>query len=715
MEEMNALEKQVNLTLFQDLMAFIIDTTKVYGSQVHTLRERCIIPFTSADNGEFQKKYGFMYLGELLERYEERFGMTQPDLRAIALALGYTKGLTPNDMFVGTQRVNFLKKVQRAAVGDIYLTGSLYLLFEGQSGTGEYETTLRQAQYGKTEDILFVMSLFPNTEECFMHFKPLLLHLLGKKRSIPVLGNMRLFIWLISRIQPLVKNIRTKDIALFRALCALPTSFVKPGNKHYELLSKVGYTPLEIAYANMQSISLVSDADRLNWNSIVTEKILVNLFKEVFRSETPLTHDVYEQLETWLKQYETFPIMCYGQSELLAALNYGEKIKNPKTFQWFAAHAPLSHGAFQGFNIMDPHWDSLATAMQYPKYTELFDTFLNDTLSAEDIKSRIARFDLLTGKNYINYGAERACWSNFGMLVKKDVIDLWQAFQDSLDASGVPVKPQMLDHIRSNLRNMDTIQAFRFYESFLPKYGFQGLKAYFNNEHLFRDSVVSCSSYSYGNESGSRVELKLKQEYLDDDMRRLLLYWLSEYFWEFQTEYYLPLIAEILDKEAIAGLFPREEQRALFDAAMAYPSLVKNSAARLKERYFTADEKEAERTKQEALKQERERQERQALEKQVLDKFAETADGTMAALLQFVEEYQYKVEKDVIADAAVYEYLLHMEGNQVMDEKEYACLLKLCARFVGKKKMRFAEAQRLITMIKEAPCNGETDTGSCAE
>ena len=30
--------------------------------------------------------------------------------------------------------------------------------------------------------------------------------------SIPVMGNMRLFVWLISRIRPLVKSIRTKDI-----------------------------------------------------------------------------------------------------------------------------------------------------------------------------------------------------------------------------------------------------------------------------------------------------------------------------------------------------------------------------------------------------------------------------------------------------------------------------------------------------------------------
>jgi len=352
--------------------------------------------------------------------------------------------------------------------------------------------------------------------------------------------------------------------------------------------------------------------------------------------------------------------------------------------------------------------------MEYAKYTELFDNFLDDKLSTEEITARVARFDLLTGKNYINYGAECAYWSNFDMLVQKGVIDLWKAFQDSLDASGMPAKTKMINHIERYIRNMNTIQAFRFYESFLPKYGFQGLKTYFNNEHLFRDSVASCSFYNYRDRSGGSVKLRLEKEYLNDNMRRLLLYWLSEYFWNFETEYFLPLIAEILDEKAVAGLFPHEEQRALFDVAMVHPLLVKNSASRLKERYLTAKEKEAEQKKQETLKQEHERQARLALEKEVQDKFTEMADGTMASLLVFIGEYRYKAEKREAAETAIYEYLLRMEGSQTLDESECACLLKLCTRLVGNKKMRFEEAKKLITMIKEVPCNGETDTGSCA-
>lgn len=713
MEEMNVLKQQVNFALFHDLMAFIMETTKAGYAQASALHERCVIPFSDRDNGVFQKKYGFMYLGELLERYEERFEMALPDFRAIALALGYTKDLTPDDMFVGTQRVDFLKKIQRAAASDIYLTGALYLLYEGQSDAGQYEAALCQTGYEKTEEILFAMSLFPNTEDYFLRLKPVLLHLIGKKRSIPVLGNMMLFARLISWLRPLVKSIRTKDMALFRALCALPVSFVKTGDKNYELLSKVGYTPLEIAYANMQAVWLSPIKDRLNWSSIVTEKILVELFREVFRSEESLPGGVYEQLSEWLKKYEKFPIKCYGQEKLLAALDYGEKIRNLETFRWFSAHANFTHGAFQGFDIMDDYWDGLAVTMEFPKYTELFEAFLHDELSTEDIQARINRFNLLTGQDYIEYGGKRHYWYSFSMLVAKNVIELWQVFQNSIDANGAPVKHNMLKHIGSVLRGMTTIQAFRFYESFLPQYGFEGLNTYFDNAHLFRDSVSSCA-YNYGR-SANGVKLELNQDYLNDDMRRLLLYWLSEYFFRFETEFYLPLIAEILNKKEVAGLFPANEQRAMFDLAMAHPTLVSDFAERLRARYWTEEEKAAQQAKNEALQLEHERQKQREAENEVWDAFVQVADGTMASLMALMNQYKHHSTKSEIADAVVCETLLNMKDSRVMDETECVCLLNLCARLIEKKKMRFTEAQKLITMMKEVPYHEGTDSGSDAE
>ena len=700
MEELNALKKQINLPLFRGLMGFIIDTIKADGSQQRILRSRCLIPFSCANGEDFQKKYGFLYLGELLERYEERFGMGRPDLRAIALALGYTSDLTPDDMFVGTQRVDFLKKVQKAADGDVYLTGALYLYYEGKSNVVTYETALAQMKLCSTEEVLFTVSLFPDIKESFLRYKPLLLRFLGKERSIAVMGNMSLFVWLLSRVRPLLKDIRTKDMALFRALCALPGSFIKKGDRHYELLTEVGYAPLEIAYANMKALWLAPDNERLSLHSVVTEKIVIRLFEEAMRAEDTLSDSFYEQLTEWFERYKKFSIKCYGWDTLLQALDNNMQIRNLRTFRWFSALAPFSHGAFRGFDVLDPRWDDLAGALEGDKYLALFEQFLNDNLTQEEIRARIFRYEQLTSQNYMDQGAGRSYWECFQLLVRKNVVDLWQTFQDSVDAAGTITRPKMIRHIRSALRNMETIQAFRFFEKFFPHYGFDGLKTYFDNEHLLRDSIASFSYHSGSSRSGS-VKLEFKQEYLDDDMRRTLVYWILEYCFEKEVEFYPSLIAEILENEEVSTLFPYETLRPLFDLIVKNPAYVQGSMQALKRRYLTEEEQQRENEAQKAREQELEQQRRIALVDAVQKKFLNTLDGTMASLLTFLDGYKYESAKQETANTIVGNYLRSPVINHSMDDDECVCLLKLCARLVEKKELCFAEAQKLILAIKE--------------
>ena len=84
--EVKIYEDQINLDLFHDIIDFITRTGGATGSQYKMLSVRCPFLHFENDKSDFQAKYGFLYLGELLERYEERFGMMIQDLRAIALA-----------------------------------------------------------------------------------------------------------------------------------------------------------------------------------------------------------------------------------------------------------------------------------------------------------------------------------------------------------------------------------------------------------------------------------------------------------------------------------------------------------------------------------------------------------------------------------------------------------------------------------------------------
>lgn len=167
---------------------------KANYTQTAELRKLCIFPLSanSSTDDAMQRDYGFLYLGELLERYEERFGMTLPDRRAIALALGYTKDIVTPEMFVGSQRGDFIQSVRRNAENDVYLTGALYLIHGGESSAVVIENHLKEWAYTRTEELIFAMSLFPDPEQALSQFSDQLITLLGKGRTFPYLA-IRIF------------------------------------------------------------------------------------------------------------------------------------------------------------------------------------------------------------------------------------------------------------------------------------------------------------------------------------------------------------------------------------------------------------------------------------------------------------------------------------------------------------------------------------------
>ncbi len=236
----------------ESIIAFVLETAGAGHPQRQLVRGRCLFYDNASSGDSLQDKYGFLYLGELLERYEARFGMALCDLRAIALALGYTMELLTDEMFVGSQRGDFLRKVRQQSQGDIYLTAARYLLAD-EKDAARWERTLLGTRYAKTEELLFAMSVLPDFAQAEQALRPQLNALLGAGRTLPVIGNMRLFDWLVSHALPHIKTMRGKDMALLRALCALPGSYVKPGSRPWGVLESQGYTAFGTACLNTRA------------------------------------------------------------------------------------------------------------------------------------------------------------------------------------------------------------------------------------------------------------------------------------------------------------------------------------------------------------------------------------------------------------------------------------------------------------------------------
>lgn len=710
--ERSVLEANINIPLLNAIIAFVLDTAKTAYAQKSQLQKRCILLYQDSCSDMFQETYGFLYLGELLERYEERFGMSIQDRRAIALALGYTEDILTSEMFVGNQLNAFLQNLLRYADGDIYLMSALYLLNEGQSGETAWLEQLYGYSYDKTEDILFVMSILQDFSLAFTHFKPQLLRLLGSARTMTVVGNRQLLAWIIAKLQPVVKSMRGKDVAIFRALCALPVSFVKRGSRPHSILLEYGYTPLEIVYLNIGVIQYHATSDTLHSDSIVTEKIVIDLFDQVLNQEASLTQEMYHELSDLLSAYEKFPIRCYGHSKLLEALSEGILIQNAETFAWFSKYAELEHPAFSAFDIMDARWDALANSLSEEKHLVLFERCLTQKMDKQAILERIARFDALTGKRYLSlYQGDQVRCQKFSLLVETGVIDLWDVFQENIDTEGIICAPRMMNYIKSYLRGIKTVQAFQFYQKFLPQYGFDGYQEYLSPQNGdFISGLVQLNGYT----GCERVmSISLEQDYLKGNTSgaATILQWLEEYLFRYKPSAYLSFVCKLLLNESIVELLPPGNQRALFDLIVTWPDLESRHLATLRKRYWTAEEWAAEEAAQTAIAFAAEKKRKAQQTQRIRDLYERKADGTIQSLFNFLETPGKDSEEGVIIHKITLEQL-----PQLLHEKDYRlgnqdaiCFLKVCLQLTELGLMSFTEIQNYTSKIKEVSAHGTGD------
>ena len=697
--EFSFFEDKINITLLNDLIRFVCDTVKLSGGHLQALRRRCMLMTFDTTANAFQEKYGFLYLGELLERYEERHGMTLPDLRAIALALGYTKELVTEDMFVGDQYSSFVQQVQNQAENDIYLQGALALM-HGES-TSEYYERLEAHPYTKVGELLFVLSLYDDFAKGFPIYKAQLVQLLTTDRTLSIVGNSKPYNWLVTRLQSVLKNNRSKDLALLRSLCMLPTAFVKPGSKHYVLLLKHGYSSLEIAYGNAMLVQYQTAAGVLSRNSLVTEKIIVELFRTALSEAAALPADAYEHLPTLFMKYKSFKIKCYGYNFLSEALGEELVIINPTTFAWFSKFMPHTHPVFSAFDIMDPHWDHLAVDLEPGDYLNFFEQLIHEKMTSCEIRDRIQRFNELTGSDYLQSYWESSSGSLFDILVEKDILDLWDAFTRSIDKEGNVIKPRMVKRIGSYLYELRTLHAFHFCEQFLPAYGFAGANKYFE-----RWAITSGLIDRRGYGSNYSFTLLLNQSYLDDEKRLTILGWLEEYYFENDPKHYLEFAVAVLKSRFAAEIMPKQQIRELYDLLVQREELMQGHQSTLRGMYLSQEELDAEKWAAQQRQLALEREKLADMEESLRESYKSQNSHSMAEIVSFLDRCSYPTERRDISHRIVYEDLptvLNSTGYQLSDA-DCPKLLTLCAKLLQSGTMTYDDAKKYICMTnrKEA-------------
>ncbi len=361
-----AYTNEINIELFNDFVAFVMKAAEndILDFQ-RRMKEKCIwYKYTHTDVSE---KYNFRYPGEMLERYEQRFGSDIKDIRALALGLAYSKPVLEKNMFVGAQKANFSRRIKSIADGDFYLQTALCLL------NGKKETDLKKlidAEPIKTEKLLFILSLFGDLHSGFDTLKPELLKALGEGRSVSAFHNSGLFIWFISVFEEQIKSIRKKETELFKLLLHLRDKFIAPDSPEFLKLTGCGYTAEEIAYLNYVMADFFGISPVMKRGGIIEEKIAVEFCKRLLNSVQTHSSNTYWLLNNAMARYKDFNIKCYGERGIIAALQDQVSVVIPETFVQVSKQIPYS---FVGdYDALDEKWDMLAEKLEQDECAAFF-------------------------------------------------------------------------------------------------------------------------------------------------------------------------------------------------------------------------------------------------------------------------------------------------------------------------------------------------------
>jgi len=736
---------KVNIKLFNEIIEFIVggnsEPTLIHLKSAHLWYKE-----TFDDN--IRNNYGFRYFGELLERYEERFGSDISDIRAIMLAMAFSKDILTDDMFVGRQKEDFLRKITSLAEKDLYLKGALYIFGKGEKDVRGLLYDLTTTNYASAEDLIFVMSLLDDFEEAFTIFKPQLIKLLGTRSAIRIDENTGIFCWLIKKLRQgsWLKNIRTKDIALFRAFAELPVSFIKEGNKHHKVLLANGYSAEDILYLNSVAIRNRVTNDTIDVYSIVAHKIAIHMCEVFLNSERTHSKYVYEHLKWLLEKYEKFAIKVSGNEGIYDAIKNTIRLSNPQTYLWlyrmarpkgiqgYGREMKLPDEIFY-FDILDERWVMLSSQLSSEDYRYFFDKYLLYkcfNMSKEQIMKYILKYDALTGLSYLEafsdekfYKHSSAGDSIFALMAEKDVINLVDVFESSEDiaillsgnadkSSLKNINISILQYIMDYTKGLQNRKAFDFYQYLCKNHSIDKIgllvetKSYGGQDHYFIEPFYK-GPVKYQSDYG-KPRFTVNRPFLTDDEHKELFGWLDNYMFKYKTKQYAEFTALMLLDNFMPTLFSKEELRTIFDMVkdLGIDIVTNNHNLReLKERYLTETELQVEKEANIALGLERERIARENELQKLKDEYASYYKGTFRSISMFIDRHKGWHSKEADALTLTAEYFLRTlnDMDYILDAENLEYFLKVGSVLFGKGVISFVDFKGHISKVKEAQNN----------
>lgn len=673
----SAYQEVIDLTLYHAFVDLIVQTAQDDEARIlyRQLEARQIWQEDQNVSSYFEA-YNLRYPGEVLERFEEKLGTDIRILRALALALGYTRRCQADTMFVGNQRNDFIQKLRRTAGTDVYLQGALYLLETDALRRRTRLDELAAREYARTEEALFVLSLFDDPETGYQAMRPQLTRLFGSERTISMARDFGVLEWFIRFYAEEAKRYRGKNDLVLRTLMKLPYMNMKPDSREFSVLHTAGYSVEEITMANSLAVWADRIPDRLLSKGITAEKIAVACVRMLLNGPDGQPEEIYAYISWLFQVYKKFEVRYEGYQDLWAAIQTGLAPTAPQTILWM--NQTIKRQFPYRFDVFDPRYDILANELSNEEYAELFTVQMLRSRAAIPLRRWLTRYQALTGVEYIEYFNKRHWLTlrSFVLLVERKEINLWQFFEQH---KGDGARAHPLELLEEYALKISSCRCFRFAQKLFSQYTFSQLQEIFGDNFYFHQKFVKKESY-YNKKVQS---FSMVRPFLTAEQHRQLYDWIDASLFQTEPEYYesfvlcalkAPVIQRIYDKPLLASVL---RQLLTHDACSGY------EVNQLKERFYSKKEMEADRkATAEQEEQEKERQWQQQVMK-CQEKLASCYNGSAESLIQFMHGYHFgEIRKAALG--MVYEKLLEWPAGcaQTLEAAEMWKFFELCGSLV---------------------------------
>ena len=669
----SAYQKVIDLTLYHAFAELIVQMAQ--DDEVRILyRQQEVRQIWQRDqnvSGYFET-YSLRYPGEVLERFEEKLGTDMRILRALALALGYTRQCQADTMFVGNQRNDFIQKLRRTAGTDVYLQGALYLLETDAPQRRARLDELAAREYARTEEALFVLSLFDDPEAGYQAMRPQLTRLFGPDRTLSLEWDFGVLEWFIRFYAEEAKRYRGKTDLVVRTLLKLPYMNMKPDSREFSILLTAGYSMEEITLANSLAVWADRIPGRLLSKGITAEKIAAACVRMLLNCPDGQPEEIYAYIGWLFLVYQKFEVKYEGYQDLWAAIQMGLAPTAPRTILWM--NKTVKRQFPYRFDVFDPRYDILANELSNEEYAELFTVQMLRSRAAIPLRRWLTRYQALTGVEYIEYFNKRHWLTlrSFVLLVERKEINLWQFFEQH---KGDGARAHPLELLEEYALKISSWRCFRFAQKLFSQYTFSQLQEIFGDNFYFHQKFVKKESY-YNKKVQS---FSMVRPFLTAEQHRQLYDWIDASLFQTEPEYYdsfvlcalkAPVIQRIYDKPLLASVL---RQLLTHDACSGY------EVNQLKERFYSKEEMEADRkATAEQEEQEKERQWQQQVMK-CQEKLASCYNGSAESLIQFMHGYHFgEIRKAALG--MVYEKLLEWPAGcaQTLEAAEMWKFFELC-------------------------------------